>query len=228
MEHHDTPWTRLFNEATGLHVPDGVVMSTVVAALLVSLAVLGTRRLSVDRPGTLQQVLELVIGGIGGLMANFIPKWRKHFAFIATFALFVFTSNFFGMIPTLSSPSTMYAVTLSLAVISFTYYNQAAIREVGVIAHLKHFCGPLLVLAPLMFPIELISHLARVLSLSLRLFGNMNGEHEASLAFYGLAGDFGFLIPVPLMALGLLGVCLQTFIFVQLSILYISMSTEHH
>jgi F-type H+-transporting ATPase subunit a len=149
---------------------------------------------------------------------------RKHVAMIGTFGAFILCSNLLGLIPSFATPTSHYSVTLPLALMSFVYYNQVAIRTVGVGAHLKHMAGPLLVLAPLIFPIELVGHVARVLSLSMRLFGNMYGEHSASGVFYGFFG--GFLVPLPMMALGVFGACLQTFIFVLLSTVYIALATE--
>jgi F-type H+-transporting ATPase subunit a len=129
------------------------------------------------------------------------------------------------MIPTFGSATTSASVTLGLAVTSFTYYNVVAVKEIGIVKHVKHLFGPVIFLAPLMFVIELVSHLARNLSLSMRLFGNIYGEHSATEVFYNFFG--GYVVPIPMMFLGLFGSFLQAFIFSLLSMIYIALSTEH-
>ena len=223
MEHHDSFLTTLlFGEHSGL---DGLVMATVVGLVLTAVAVLGTRKLSVEAPGGLQQFLELAVGGFFDFAATIIPHGsRKHVPVMFTFAGFIFLSNFFGLIPKLSSPSTSYSVTLALALLSFLYYNMVSFKENGILGHLKHLWGPVALIGPLFFMIELISHSARILSLSLRLFGNISGEHAASGVFYDLVP---YLLPLPMMVLGLFGSCLQTFIFVLLSMVYLALMQDH-
>ncbi|MEM7248706.1 MAG: F0F1 ATP synthase subunit A [Acidobacteriota bacterium] len=230
MEHHNAFWTDVLH-AAGYHVPDALFMATVVALVLITIGLIAKKKLSapdaVENPGRFQQFLEILIGGFADFTESIIHhEGRRYVPVILTFGLFIFTSNFFGLIPTLGSPTTSYACTLALGICSFVYYNFSCIKAVGLGAHLKHLCGPMLLLAPLMFPIELIGNFARIASLSLRLFGNLNGEHAASGIFYGFLG--GFLAPLPIMALGLLGVCLQTFIFVLLSMLYIALVVDDH
>ena len=153
----------------------------------------------------------------------------KHFPVVATFGLLILISNLLGMFPLLEAPTANFNMTLALALTSFIYYNWVGIRENGVLGHLKHFCGPVLWLAPLMFPIEIISNLARVLSLSMRLFGNLYGEEQVSGAISQLV-PWG--VPALLMPLGLLVAFLQPFIFIVLSMVYLGEvshhSDEHH
>lgn len=223
MEHHDSFITSLlFGEHSGL---DGLVMATVVALFLIGVSFVATRKMSIDAPGGLQQLFELAVGGFTSFAESIIPHGaRKHVPVMFTFAAFIFLSNFFGLIPKLSSPSTSYTVTLSLALISFFYYNVVSFKENGIVGHLKHMMGPVALIAPLFFMIELVSHSARILSLSLRLFGNISGEHAASGVFYDI---FAYLLPLPMMVLGLFGSCLQAFIFVLLSMVYIALMQEH-
>ena len=225
MEHHVSLWTSLLSQA-GLHVPDEIVMVTLVFLLLTLLALVGGRRLSVERPGSLQQLFEVGLGAYAGLIDDTIPhQGRKHLPILATFALFIFCSNLFGLIPTLQPPTASFSVTLGLALVSFTYYNVQGVKASGPFGYAKHFLGPLMILAPLMLPIELVAHVARNLSLSMRLFGNIFGEHTATGVFGTFAG--GYLIPLPMMGLGLFGAFLQTFIFCVLSMVYIALATEH-
>ena len=127
------------------------------------------------------------------------------------------------------APTANFNITLALALSSFIYYNYVGIKENGLLGHLKHFCGPVLWLAPLMFPIEIISNLARIMSLSMRLFGNIYGEEQVSGA---IAQMVQWVVPALLMPLGLLTSFLQTFIFIVLSMVYLGEvshhSDEHH
>ena len=223
MEHHDSFLTTLlFGEHSGL---DMIVMASLVGLVLLAVAVLGARRLSVESPGGFQQTLELVIGGFTAFAESIIPHHAKrHVPVMLTFALIIFTSNFFGLIPKLSSPSSSYAFTLGLALVSFLYYNAISFKENGIVGHLKHLWGPVAMIGPLFFLIELVSHTARILSLSLRLFGNISGEHTATAVFYSMAP---WLVPLPMHVLGLFGSFLQTFIFVLLSMVYIALMQDH-
>jgi F-type H+-transporting ATPase subunit a len=224
MEHHDSLWTTLLR-AAGLAIPDEIVMTTFVALLLVVLALLVRRRLSVDRPSHFQQLFEVAISGFVKLLEDTIPHHaRRHLPLLGTLAFFILTCNLLGLVPAMTAATASASVTLALAIISFTYYNAVAVREVGAVKHVKHLFGPVLVLAPLMFPIELVAHLARNVSLSMRLFGNMFGEHAATGVFLDLVP---YVVPLPMMALGLLGAFLQTFIFTVLSMVYIALATEH-
>ena len=224
--HHESIVTTMVGRL-GLHAPDEIVGVTFVFGLLVLLAIVGGRRLSVDKPGKLQQVLEVAVGGFVGLLEDTIPHHaRRYLPMIGTFAFFILACNLSGLIPGLQPPTQSVNVTLALAVMSFTYYNVQGVRAVGVFGYLKHFMGPMLALAPLMLPLEIVAHVARNLSLSMRLFGNIFGEHAAGGVFQTFLG--GYLVPLPMMALGLLGSFLQTFIFVVLSMVYVAMATEHH
>jgi len=210
----------------GQPIPDEIWLATFVFGVVILLAFIASRALSVERPGGIQQVTELSVGGFVGLMEDTIPHHaRRHLPVIGTFAVFILVSNLLGMVPGFGSPTASANVTLALALVSFTYYNIAALREVGPVAHVKHFLGPVAALAILIGPIEIFSHFARNLSLSMRLFGNIFGEHQATGIFQGFFG--GWLIPLPMMVLGLFGAFLQTFIFCLLSMIYIALATEH-
>jgi len=134
--------------------------------------------------------------------------------------------NAIGVVPLLTSPTPFLSTTLALAIASFVYYNIQGIREHGLIGYARTFMGPLAALAPLMFVSELISHLARLLSLSLRLSGSMSADHVVVGAFTML---FPLVLPAPMVALGLMMAVLQTFIFTMLSTIYIAgaVAEEH-
>ena len=208
-----------------LAIPTHVVMFAIVAFIAVVVLTILRGKLSSQSPSGKQQTLEVGVEAVRNLLTELIgPKGLKHFPVIATFALLILVSNLIGFIPGLISPSANLNFTLALAITSFLYYNFIGIKENGLGGYLKHFMGPVMWLAPLMFLIELVSHSARILSLSLRLFGNIYGEEQVSGVLNGLVP---WVVPMLLMPLSLLACVLQTFIFIVLSMLYIAEMTHH-
>lgn len=212
----------------GVWLPDHVIMAMLVVVLVGVLLIWVRRRLSLDRPSAMQQVLELLYSGLRGLADDVIGHGHgKPFVpYIATLAFFIFISNIFGLIFFLQPPTSNTNTTFALSITTFLFYNIVGVTKLGPISYAKQFVGPVWWLFPLMVPLEIISHLARVLSLALRLFGNIFGEHTATGIFMGL---IPFVIPWPMMGLGILGATIQTFIFVMLTAVYISgaVSQEH-
>jgi len=233
MEHEHSILYEPFNKyiwrhAFGFDVPDHVVMALLV--LLISLIVfpLMARRLSRDNPGGFQQVLELVVSGIKGLLHEIIGHHGDRYLYIiGGFAAFIFISNLFGLFFFLQPPTGNPNTTFALSLTAFLYFNFQGIKEQGLGHYLAHFAGPIWWLAPLMFPIELIGNFARILSLGMRLFGNIMGEHTATGIFMGL---LPFVVPWPMMGLGIFGAFLQTFVFIMLTMVYIggAVATEEH
>jgi len=204
-------------------------------ATLITLAlvwILKPRRLSVDEPGDAQQTLEAGVVAIRNLLVDNVgPHGLKYLPVIATFGIMILVSNLMGLVPGLMSPTAHVSVTFALGITSFVYYNAIGIRENGLAGHLKHFAGPIPWLAVLMFPIEMISNLVRPMSLGIRLFGNLFGDEQILGTIGNLAGDLfaavglprgPWLLPVLIMPLSLFVAFMQTFIFVLLSIIYIS------
>ena len=152
---------------------------------------------------------------------------KIYFPFIGTLFVFVFTCNIIGLIPGFSAATDNFNTTLALGAFVFLYYNITGIKVNGVVGHLKHLMGPIWWLAPLMFVIEVISHLIRPLSLALRLRWNMTGDHIVLGVFSGLVP---FLLPIPFMVLGAFVAFVQAFVFCLMTMVYISMSTamEEH
>jgi F-type H+-transporting ATPase subunit a len=208
-----------------LPIPTQAVMFSIVIFFTVVILTILRGKLSTDSPTTKQQTFEVGVEALRDMLKDLIgPKGMQHFPVIATFALLILVSNLMGFIPGLISATANLNVTLALAITSFLYYNYIGIKENGLVGYLKHFMGPVALLAPLMFLIELVSHFARILSLSLRLFGNIYGEEQVSGVISGLV-PWG--VPILLMPLALLASFLQTFIFVVLSMLYIAEMTHH-
>jgi F-type H+-transporting ATPase subunit a len=204
-------------------IPDHVVMSAlIVLSVVLLLAVI--RRTYALVPGKTQQILELLYEYLKTLLEeNIGHKGVKFLPLIVTLALFIFTSNMAGLIPGLKSPTSNLNVTVACALIVFLYYNYQGLREHGALNYLKHFCGPVWWLAPLMFPVEIVSHLARPLSLSVRLFGNIFGEDMIVLVFFALAP---LIIPLPIMALQIITAIVQTLVFVLLTTMYLAGAVE--
>jgi len=209
-------------------IPDHVIMALLVLLISIVVFPLMSRKISRENPGHFQQMLELVVGGLKGLLNDIVGHGGDRFLYIiGGFASFIFVSNIFGIFFFLQPPTSNPNTTFALAICAFLYYNFQGIRTQGVVHYVKHFMGPLPVLAPLMFPIELIGHFARILSLGMRLFGNIFGEHSATGIFMGI---LPFVIPWPMMGLGIFGAFLQTFVFIMLTMVYIAGATvvEEH
>src|SRR6266568_882710 len=209
-------------------VPDHVIGALLVLAISSVVFPLATRNLSRDNPGGFQQILEMVVDGLRALLHDVIGHGAERFLYIiGGFATFIFLCNIFGLFFFLQPPTSNINTTFALSLTAFLYYNWQGIRAQGLLHYLKHFAGPVWWLAPLMFPIELIGNFARVLSLGMRLFGNILGEHTATGIFMGLVP---FVVPWPMMGLGIFGAFLQTFVFIMLTMVYISGATaaEEH
>ena len=207
-------------------IPEPALMTLLLLLFFAVFFPLAARRFRRERPGGVQNFLEMIVEGIRSLIEDVIGHGaqKKYLPIIGTFALFIFVGNFFGLFFFLQPPTGALSTTVALALISFVYFNWQGIREHGFFGYLKHFMGPVLWLAPLFFVIEMIGNFARILSLSLRLFMNIYGEHTATGIFAGLAP---IIVPWPLMALGLFTALLQSFIFVTLTSVYISLGTAH-
>ena len=151
------------------------------------------------------------------------PEGRAFFPFIATIFLYILVSNLIGLMPGFFSPTANFNTTLSLAVCTFVLTHVIGIKFHGA-KYIKHFLGPSLVLAPLVFVIEMIGHLARVMSLSIRLFGNIFGKETIIGMLFALAGLF--LAPLPMLFLGVLVSFIQAVVFTLLSIVYFALAME--
>ena len=150
---------------------------------------------------------------------------KKYFPVIAMIFIFVFFSNLIGLIPGFLPPTDNINTTLALGIFVFIYYNYQGIKEQGLVGHIKHFMGPVWYMAFLIFPIELISHAVRPISLALRLRGNMFGDHLVLSIFSDL---LPYIVPIVFLALGLFVCFIQAFVFSLLTMVYISLATAHH
>jgi F-type H+-transporting ATPase subunit a len=211
-------------------IPDYLAMVILIVAGLTVLSLVVRSRLSVEHPGKLQILMEDALGLLFAGLDDIVgPKGRRYVPLVGTLAMFIWVSNMSGLVPGLMAPTSSLNVTLGCAITVFVYYHYHGIKEQGIGPYLKHFAAPPgapLFIAPIMFPIEMISHFSRVLSLSLRLFGNIFGEELVVLI---LASIIPFIVPLPMMFLGLLTGTLQAAIFVILTMIYIggAVASEH-
>lgn len=171
-------------------------------------------------PTGLQNLMEMFVGGLEDFINDQTGDRKKTmiiFPMIATFAMYILIANYLGLIPGFMSPTANLNVTLGCTAISIVCYHALGIRFHGI-KYIKHFLGPVPAMAPVMFPIEIFSHIGRILSLSIRLFGNMVSKEILLGLLFMLAGPY--LAPLPIMFLGVLVCLIQAFIFMMLSIVY--------
>jgi|SRR5664279_950541 F-type H+-transporting ATPase subunit a len=204
---------------------DFVVMQILVVLLLMVVFAMLRSRLSADRPGKLQHTFELFYEFVKGQAEDQVGHAAHHYlAFFGTIFLFILTSNLIGLIPCFESPTMSPSVTAGCAMATFAYYNLAGLIAQGPLRYLAHFGGPLWWLAPLMFPIEVISHLARLLSLTVRLYANMFAGEQVTLVFLSLTK---FIAPVIFMGLHVFVGVVQAYIFMLLTMVYVGGAVAH-
>ena len=192
--------------------------------LLAALIVLVIAKLAVSNmkvvPTGTQNFLEAYLSGVLYMGTDVMGREeaRRYLPLVATIGLFVATANIIGIIPGFEAPTAFLDFTLALALVVFVYYNFEGIRRNGVIAYFKHFLGPVWWLYWLMFPIEIVSHISRIISLSFRLFGNVKGDDMFLMVILMLAPWLLPMIPFALLSFMAL---LQAFIFMMLTYVYL-------
>lgn len=207
---------------------DHVVMELLVALILIGLMFVLRASLSVDKPGTLQHIFEAIREFIVGQAEDQVGhhEGHRHVTLFMTLFVFILLGNLIGLIPGFISPTQSIYVTAGCALISFVYYNIVGLKKNGLWKYTKHFFGPIPVMAPLMLPIEIISHLARPLSLTIRLFANMYAGEKVTLTFLGLTY---LIVPTIFMGLHVFVALLQAYIFVLMTMIYVAgaVAEEH-
>jgi F-type H+-transporting ATPase subunit a len=202
-----------------------MTMEILVVLIIVVMFALLRSRLSMDKPGKMQHVLETIYEFLRDQTNDVIGHGgMKYLAFFATLFIFILLCNLIGIVPGFESPTMFPAVTLGCAMAAFLYYNIAGIQEQGLGRYLAHFAGPMLWMAPLMIPIEIVSHLARPLSLTIRLYANMLAGEQVTLVFLGLT----YLIaPAAFMGLHVFVAVLQAYVFTVLTMMYVGGAVAH-
>jgi F-type H+-transporting ATPase subunit a len=221
---HPILFLDLLTGAFNLHIPPHVTYTWLIMLVLLGLGFLASRSVSLVPAGA-QNVFELVISGLEEFMVEITgEEGRSFYPYIATLFLFILLCNLAGLLPGFLSPTSNINTPLAMALCTFVFTHYLGIKYHGV-KYIKHFLGPIPWLAPLFFPIEIIGHTARVLSLTLRLFGNIMGEDLVLAILLLLAGQF--LAPLPMMFLAVFTSTVQAFIFTLLSMMYFAGSMEH-
>jgi F-type H+-transporting ATPase subunit a len=208
-------------------VNNALALELLVVGGMIAFFLIVRMTLSVEKPNPAQQVAEMVSEFTGGLGDQIIGHgYEKYQAFLTCIFLFVLLNNLIGLIPGVAPPTVSPWVPLGLALPTFIYYNYQGFRTQGFIGYLKHFAGPLWWMAWLLLPIELVSHLARIMSLTIRLYANMYASDMVTLGFFSLVP-----VGVPAIFLGLHAFVsvIQAFVFMLLTMIYISLATttEH-
>jgi len=227
VEHPYLFFVKLF-EKLGLehfaHANPHVIYSWVVMLLLVGLGYMAVKGLSLV-PGKIQNVFEILLGGIEEFMVEITgEEGRWLFPLVATVFIYIFAANLIGLVPGFFPPTASLNTTLSCALVVVIFTHIIGLKYHGV-GYIKHFLGPVWWMIPIIFPIEVIGHAARILSLSFRLFGNMMGHELVLGILFFLAG--AFFAPLPIMALGIFVALVQAFVFFLLSIMYFTGAMEH-
>lgn len=208
-------------------IPNYVAMEILVIVLILAGAALLRRRLSVESPGKFQHAMEVVVEFVQSLVDEIIGHGgRRYVGMIGTLGIFIVLCNLLGLLPTFETPTAHIQVTLGLALSAFFYYNFQGFRHHGVVGYLKHLCGPMMAIAIIMFPIEVVGNVGRLLSLSVRLYANMMVGDLLEQVFGGLIPIF---VPTVFMALHVFVSLLQAYVFMLLPAVYISMAvSEEH
>jgi F-type H+-transporting ATPase subunit a len=214
-------------------IPWYTVMFFIACVLSIVIIWILKGRVSSEEPGHGQQTLEVSVLAVRSMVEDIIgPHGLKYFPIVMTFAVLILVSNLMGLFPLFMSPTSATSVTFALGLSSFLYYNYIGINENGLFGHLKHLAGPIWWIAPLIFPIELISNLIRPFSLGIRLFGNLFADEKVLETVASLAPPWTWVAPIALMPLSVFVAFVQTFVFILLSQLYISEVShaphEHH
>jgi len=208
-------------------IPNAVAMEVLVVGFLILVFLLLRARLSVENPGGIQHIFEGLHGFITQQNREIIGHHSESFTpFLVSLGLFILICNLIGLIPTFESPTATPSVPLGCAITAFVYYHVQGVHRQGVLHYAKHFTGPMWALSPIMLPIELISHVARMLSLTIRLWANMFAGDLVTLAFFSMI-PIG--LPVAFQVLHIGVSFLQAYIFVLLTTVYLqgAVATEH-
>jgi len=215
-------------EAFGLghyaHANIHVIYTWLVMLLLIIVGAIAAKNPSII-PSKLQNFFEAVISGIEEFMVDITgEEGRWLFPILATVFIFILVSNLLGLIPGFFPPTASLNTTAACALVVVVFTHVIGVKYHGA-GYIKHFLGPVWWMVPLIFPIEIIGHLARILSLAFRLFGNMMGHELVLGILFFLAG--AFFVPLPIMALGILVAFIQAFVFFLLGAMYFTGAMEH-
>lgn len=229
MEHKVFTWASLIPGLSELpaHVSNGIIIS-IILLVIVIIGYLQLKKaedqIIPDDRVTVRSFLEVLVDGLSGLVESTMgPRGGEFLLIVGTLALFILFNNLSGLVPGFLPATDNVNTTFACSLTVFVMTHYYGVREHGI-KYLKHFVGPFWWLAPIMIPIELIGHISRPVSLGLRLFGNITGDHLVTAIFASL---IPILVPLPVMALGVFVAFVQSFVFILLSMAYFSGAIAH-
>ncbi len=244
---HGAGWGEALGGAQPLFNPGNpvtlthVVLSSVVVLLIVVLATVAAgkykdreSRLIPEGSFSIRNFFEVIFDGIFNMMASMMKEEqaKKYFPLIAALGVYILISNLMGLVPGLVPPTQNMNTNVAMSLVVFVFYNFVGVREQGIVNYIKHFMGPMLLVAPLIFAIEVFGHAFRPVSLAVRLAGNMTGDHAVLGVFGTIAenifGGLPLILPIPFLFLGLLVSVVQMVVFCLLSSIYIALAVEVH
>ena len=206
-------------------VSDAFKYELLVVCGLIAFFLIVRLTLSVEKPNPAQQIAEMVHEFTGNQAEQIIGHGYERFQpYVTCIGLFIVLNNLLGLIPGITTPTSQPVVPLGLAVLTFLYYNYYGIRANGLIGYLKQFAGPIWWMSPLLFPVEIISHLARVMSLTIRLYANMLASDLLALICFSM---IPFLAPVAFLGLHAFVAVIQAYVFMLLTLIYLGMAVSH-
>jgi F-type H+-transporting ATPase subunit a len=226
------PLITAFLNLIGIHpadpaypINDTYALELTVAAGLILFFIVVRLRLSVEKPGAAQQIAEMIHEFTGSNADQIIGHGYERFqAFTTCVFLFIVLNNLLGLIPGVVTPTSNPVVPLGIAVCTFVYYNFYGFKEQGFLGYMKHFAGPIWWIAWLLFPIEIVSHCARVMSLTIRLYANMFASDLLTLVFFSMVP---FAIPAVFLGLHAAVSLIQAYVFMMLSMIYLTGAVSH-
>ncbi len=240
-EHHHS-WLHILNRGPIAEISENLkeqhdlIPNTYFMILVIGIfVILATRNLKPLPAGKLQNFMEMVVGGLMDFFTDIVgERGRKYTPFMGSFFIFILCLNILGLVPGFQSPTADLNTTLAMALVAISGVQVIAIKELGFIPYIKHFLGEPMWLGPLMFPLHLIGELAKIMSLSIRLFGNIFGEDTIIIVLATLAVTFlPMWLPVPfqlpMMLFGLFTSLIQALVFSLLTAIYLAtFISEHH
>lgn len=202
-----------------------LTLELIVFTGLILFFILVRSRLSVENPGRAQHLAEMTHEFVSSQAEQVMGHgYERHLPVLTCLLVFILLCNCFGLFPGVDTPTANPSVPLGLALFTFAYYNWNGIRAQGPIGYIKHFMGPVWWIAPLMFPIEIISHLARIMSLTVRLYANMFASDLVTLVFFSL---IPIAVPAIFLGLHVAVSVIQAFVFMLLTMIYLSLAVSH-
>jgi F-type H+-transporting ATPase subunit a len=212
-------------ETPGAPIADVLTLQLLVAFVLLAFFVVVRLTLNVERPNPVQSIAEMLnefVDSQGGAILG--HGYEPHIPFVATLFVFILLCNCIGLLPGLETPTAKPFVPLGLAMLTFLYYNWHGVRAQGAVGYFKHFLGPVWWIAPLMLPVELISHLARNMSLTVRLYANMLASDLLTLVFFSI---FPLVLPIVFLGLHFGVAMIQAYVWMLLAFIYLAEATSH-